>query len=332
MLRSKRFPLDTGPGGPLRTMGVAFLCLFFAGAAQAQGTSRSLDIQPGARQNGMGAAGVALIDGPSDAAWWNPAALGFARSVNVGGTRSRLAPGLDDDVEYSNGAGVVPFGRFGIGAGVTRLSHDNSGGSERSYAGSMGMRILADMSLGATLKLLRVKLGAGGNGEATGFGVDVGALYSLPVKPLSVSFGVNVQNLGPSVVFTGEDQASPLSRNIKIGGAIGLPVPLGGGFEIGGTGVLDVNQSLVTRKFHTLNVGAEGYAAFADSSVMNGLELVRIAPRLGYYYDPLGEVQDFTIGFGIRLLWLAADAAWIPQAQTLPHVLKVTSSLRFNLP
>jgi len=33
-----------------------------AGAAFAQGTGRELDIQPGARQNGLGAAGVALAD------------------------------------------------------------------------------------------------------------------------------------------------------------------------------------------------------------------------------------------------------------------------------
>src|SRR5213594_3976546 len=52
------------------------LGLSLAASAWAQGTGRSLDIQPGGRQNGMGAAGVALTDDPS-ATWWNPAALGF---------------------------------------------------------------------------------------------------------------------------------------------------------------------------------------------------------------------------------------------------------------
>ena len=40
----------------------AALTLLVAGSAHAQGTGRSLDIQPGARQNGMGAAGVALAE------------------------------------------------------------------------------------------------------------------------------------------------------------------------------------------------------------------------------------------------------------------------------
>ncbi|HEV2105646.1 MAG TPA: hypothetical protein VGU27_07925, partial [Candidatus Eisenbacteria bacterium] len=51
------------------------LGLALAATAWAQGTGRSLDIQPGARQNGMGAAGVALAEDATGATWWNPAAL-----------------------------------------------------------------------------------------------------------------------------------------------------------------------------------------------------------------------------------------------------------------
>ena len=53
------------------------LGLLIAVDASAQGTARSLDIQPGARQVAMGAAGVALADDPTGVAWWNPAVLGF---------------------------------------------------------------------------------------------------------------------------------------------------------------------------------------------------------------------------------------------------------------
>src|SRR5262249_18449480 len=49
----------------------------FATTALAQGTGRSLDIQPGARQNGMGATGVAIADDATGVTWWNPAGLGF---------------------------------------------------------------------------------------------------------------------------------------------------------------------------------------------------------------------------------------------------------------
>ena len=40
-----------------------------ASTAYAQGTGRSLDIQPGARQNGMGATGVAIADDATGVTW-----------------------------------------------------------------------------------------------------------------------------------------------------------------------------------------------------------------------------------------------------------------------
>ena len=54
-----------------------------AGTAFAQGTGRSLDIQPGARQNGIGAAGVAIADDATGVTWWNPAGLGFVTRTAV---------------------------------------------------------------------------------------------------------------------------------------------------------------------------------------------------------------------------------------------------------
>ena len=34
-----------------------------------------------------------------------------------------------------------------------------------------------------------------------------------------LNFGLNVQNLGPSLAFVDEDKADPLSRNVKVGAA-----------------------------------------------------------------------------------------------------------------
>ena len=45
------------------------ICL--AGSAFAQGTGRSLDIQPGGRQNGMGATGVAIAEDATGVSWWS---------------------------------------------------------------------------------------------------------------------------------------------------------------------------------------------------------------------------------------------------------------------
>ena len=52
----------------INTLAVLF-SLGLVASASAQGTGRSLDIQPGGRQNGMGDAGVALADDPTGATW-----------------------------------------------------------------------------------------------------------------------------------------------------------------------------------------------------------------------------------------------------------------------
>jgi len=75
--------------------------LLVAGSALAQGTGRSLDIQPGGRQNGMGAAGVALAEDATGVTWWNPAALGFIERTAVQLTYAKLVPGLANDVSYN---------------------------------------------------------------------------------------------------------------------------------------------------------------------------------------------------------------------------------------
>src|SRR5207249_8482578 len=92
--------------------------LLLASSALAQGTGRSLDIQPGGRQNGMGAAGVALPEDATGVTWWNPAALGFVEKPAVQLTYAKLVPGLATDVSYNYGSYVQPiegFGAFGVG-------------------------------------------------------------------------------------------------------------------------------------------------------------------------------------------------------------------------
>src|SRR5512138_3007828 len=101
--------------------------VLMAGAAWAQGTGRSLDIQPGARENGMGATGVALGDDATGATWWNPAALGFTTRPSIQLTTAQLVPGLATDVTFNEASYVHPvegWGAFGVGLGF--LSYGTS--------------------------------------------------------------------------------------------------------------------------------------------------------------------------------------------------------------
>jgi len=306
----------------------AALALLVAGTAHAQGTGRSLDIQPGARQNGMGAAGVALAEDATGVTWWNPAGLGFVQKSAVEITYAKLVPGLADDVSYNYATFVKPLQGWGaFGVGLVFLSYgtsegtDGSGQSTGTFTSNevspalyYGARILPDLSVGASLKYIRIQLAPNAqSGVGSTFGLDVGALYNIPSAKLKL--GANIQNLGPSVTFVNEDQRSPLSRNLKVGAA--WEATSSQEFRL--LVLADFNQSLVTSGFYTYNAGVE--LKYTD----------QIAGRIGYYYDPLGDIQDITYGIGVGWKGLALDYASIPQAKgsNLPNVNKITLGYHF---
>jgi len=304
------------------------LCLGFAPAAWAQGTGRSLDIQPGGRQNGMGATGVAMADDPTGATWWNPAALGFVGRSAVELTYAQLVPGLADDVNYNYFSFVHPLKGWGaFGVGVVFLSYGQSegadesgnptgsfGSNEFSPAVYYGTQILPDFSVGAALKYIRIQLAPDAlSGVGSTFGVDLAGLYRI--TPARLSLGANLQNLGPSVAFINEDKADPLGRNLKVGAAWEPIESKNFNFFL----AADFNQSLVTDDFRVYNGGLE--VRYMD----------QIAGRLGYYADPLGEIEDLTYGIGVSFKGLTLDYGSIPQAKNsdLSNVQKLTIGYRF---
>lgn len=302
--------------------------MLLAGAAWAQGTGRSLDIQPGGRQNGMGAAGVAIVDDATGMTWWNPAGLGFADKAAVDWTFAQLVPTLADDVTYNYGTWVQPIGGWGaFGVGFVFLSYGTSdrtdsggnvtgtfGSNEMSPALYYGIRVLPDLAVGASLKYIRIQLAPDDlSGIGSTFGVDVAALYKIPSARLN--FGVNLQNLGPSVTFINENKSDPLGRNLKLGAS--WQALANESYQM--TIATDFNQSLVTSDFQTYHAGLE--FRYAD----------QIAGRVGYYADPLGDISDMTYGLGLRFKGLTLDWGSIPQAKDsdLGNVQKLTLGYRF---
>ena len=302
--------------------------LTLASAAFAQGTGRSLDIQPGARQNGMGATGVAIADDATGVTWWNPAGLGFVTRSAVDLTYAQLVPGLANDVNYNYLTYVKPtagWGAFGIG--LVFLSYGTSEGTdpfgnptgtftsnEVSPAISYVTKLLPDLSVGASLKYIRIQLAPQSqSGVGATFGLDLAGLYRIPAARLNLA--INVQNLGPSVTFINEDQRSPLSRNVKAG--LAWEAYSQQGFKVLVAG--DFDQSLVTDAFWQLHGGLE--LRYSD----------QIAGRVGYYHDPLGQLEGLTYGIGLGWKGLAVDFGSIPQAKGsgLPNVSKLTLGYRF---
>ncbi len=304
------------------------LGLALATTAFAQGTGRSLDIQPGGRQNGLGATGVAIAEDATGVTWWNPAGLGFVTRSAIDQSYAQLVPGLATDVNYFYLSYVRPTAGWGaFGVGLVFLSYGTSQGTdpfgnptidftsnEVSPAIYYGTKLLPDFSVGAALKYIRIQLAPQSlSGVGATFGLDLAALYRIPAARLNL--GVNVQNLGPSVTFINEDERSPLSRNIKAGFAWDA-------YENEGFRVLlagDFDQSLVTDAFWQLHGGLE--LRYTD----------QIAGRIGYYYDPLGQLEGLSYGLGLGWKSLSLDFGSIPQAKDsgLPNVNKLTLGYRF---
>jgi hypothetical protein len=307
---------------------VAFAGLVLAGSAFAQGAAYSLNIPPGGRQNGLGEAGVALMGDATGATWWNPALLGFTDRSAVQITYAQLVPGLASDVNYNYGTYIQPIKGWGaLGLGMVFLSYGQSEGTDNngnptgvfsSYEFSPalygGTRILPDLAVGASVKWVRVHLAPEANrGVGTTFGLDLGALYRIPAARLS--FGANIQNLGPSIVFVDERQANPIGRNVKVGFAWEAVHEQ----QVAVTVVGDFNQSLVTNEFRTYNPGIE--VAYAG----------QLAGRVGWVEDHLGSIGGLTWGIGVNWKSLNLDFGSIPQAKDadLPNVNKITLGYRF---
>jgi hypothetical protein len=301
----------------------------FAGTAFAQGgTGIELDIAPGARQNGMGTAGVAMADDATGVTWWNPAGLGFVNRSAIELTYAQLAPNFASDISYNYLSYVHPlegWGAFGIGAvfvSLGEITQTNQGGAELGTFGAnvfspalyYGTRLLPDFSVGAALKYVRLQYAPNSlSGVGTTFAVDLGTLYRIPAARLSI--GATVQNLGPSVVFINDDAASPLSRMMKVGAAWEAISKEQVSLVIVG----DYNQSLLNGDIRLYGTGLE-------------LRLAQqLAGRFGYFADPYGHVGDITYGLGVSWGNLTLDFGTHPQAKDadLDNVKKITLGYRF---
>jgi len=306
--------------------------LLLAGPVFAVG---SLLIEPGARENGMGGAGVALADEVTGMTWWNPAGLGFVKRAGVQMTNVKLVPDLMDDVAFNHLAFVQPMeGWGGLALSVAFLSYGssiamdenlNEGPSFSSYefwSGlSYGVELWPDLAIGCNVKFIRMNLATGiANAQAATVGFDLGCLYLI--QPARLRLGANIQHLGPGLVFNDEGHPNPLPRNIKIGFAweafnrSGLTSALIG----------DFNKQVNELTYSTYNGGLE---VKYSTETNKGIGAIGLAGRFGYLYDPDGDRKNLTYGLGLNWGSLTLDYGSIPQARDLAYVEKFSLGYRF---
>ncbi len=236
---------------------VALMSLFaFFGSkdlmAQAGGSSVPfLLISPDARASGMGETGVAIAD-DINAIYWNPGGLAFLDYFpnteedipysQVALSFSPWLPQFNADLFYSYGAvgkyfeeldGTVAFNFMFMNLGEFVRTSDNGtelgrfNSNEFSLGIAYGTRITDDLGIGMQLRYIQSNLTPAtpiepkaGRGISAGF--DLGILYKPSgfkifdiASPLS--FGFNLQNVGPKITYINE--SDPLPTNLKIGTA-----------------------------------------------------------------------------------------------------------------
>ena len=186
-------------------------------------TAVFLGIAQGAGPAGMGGAFVASVD-DVNACWWNPAGLIRLKSREILYVNTKW---LVDDVDghfiayaqptiaykekkrvmagsviLSNVSGID--GRDGQGISIGDLKTDN-----RAFIFSTALGLTPATAIGVSLKAISQDLG-GSKGETMAF--DLGWLFS---PKDNLSFGMNLQNIGPKLKT--EDVSNDLPLNLKLG-------------------------------------------------------------------------------------------------------------------
>jgi hypothetical protein len=320
---------------------IATVCLALAllagafGSAQAQSEAggQSLLFAPGARAEGMGRAGVALVN-DANAIWWNVGALAFVRGHDVSASYYDLVAGLAEDVNYTYLSYVQRVeGLGGIGGGFTYLNYGKStatdvdGGEIQEFTSyelapaiAYGTDLIPNMGIGVALKLVRVDLAPAAvtqdqvAGQGTTFAADFGALYKIPAW--KAAMGATVSNIGPDIAFVDEEQSDPLGRNVRVGMAYAPFETEAHRFTISA----DAVRYLLPGRILAIDQwGVGGEYEF------NRL----IALRAGYYSDPIGDVEDVTFGLGLGYKGFRFDFASFPQASTLDRVKRFSVGYHF---
>jgi len=299
--------VPVGTGAQVSTAGVIFLT-----------------IEPGARNAGMGGAGVALgAESGATASFYNPAALALMPGTELTGMHNKALPELVDDFYYEFLGGTHSMGSAGgIGGNITFYSYgkqmrtDGAGNNlgqiesfDLAATASYGISVSPKLALGGSFKVIYSNLspvGAEaekGDGRAFSFALDAGILLT-DLKP-GLNVGVVWQNVGPDIAYIDRDQADPLPQNLRAGlalKAIDLP-----SHRL--TLVYDLYKLLAQRKNHFITSLVLGLTddkmdeEISQVVHMGGLEYVfadLLALRLGYFHDKVGVVKYPTFGLGLK--------------------------------
>ena len=135
----------------------ALACLvLLPAAARAQGTGRSMDLDPSVLSSGMGGASTAVWWNAEPNYWANPALLGYYRGLRWQTAHTRLVPDVPQDVTFKTGR--VTIGGAGIGYEIAGHPIDGIGGLDVDYGDQTSSERIEASGLGVSLSLLTTSI------------------------------------------------------------------------------------------------------------------------------------------------------------------------------
>ncbi|MGD9897959.1 MAG: type IX secretion system outer membrane channel protein PorV [Calditrichaceae bacterium] len=214
--------------------------------AQGEAAVPFLQINPGARNGGLGEAGVALAE-DATAVYWNPAGLAFQYDNPEVDTKGEISlmhakwlPQFNfSDLFYDYLAWRYYIEDIGmIGGSITYLNlgenvwTDEAGNElgtfdsyEYAVTLSYATKLKSNLGIGVNAKIIQsnlsdVQVGSENqDGKATAFAVDLGVLWTpgYAIFDNRLRLGANLSNFGPKVSYIDKDQADPLPTNLRLG-------------------------------------------------------------------------------------------------------------------
>jgi hypothetical protein len=276
---------------------ILFTLIILPAVILAQGTSRGASSLKLPTTPFIGATGESFIADQKalQSILLNPANIASCESYGVLFSHTEWIQ--DIHTEYLSIEAPFEIGNISLSIGKTSIDDISIHGDQPGPAlGSFNsqstffqltyaIKLAESISFGIAPKYLYEKIFVD---EATGWGVDFGALYTPSIK--GVTLGLSLTNLGSLSAFRSEK--TDLPSQIRLGGTYSIALDV-----ISFRTALAYSSELGTSIRH-ISVGTE--------ATYNNILTIRFGYKTGYDY------RDFSAGFGLRYNMVMFDYAYIP--------------------
>lgn len=324
-----------------------------------------LTVAPDTRSAALGDAGAALSP-DANAAYWNPAKLGFVQNdMSIAFSYAKWLGNIVDDMSLNYLSGYKKLNEtsaisaslmyFDLGEiqfiDANQAPLQNYNPKEYALSIAYGQALSENFSVGVAARFIHSNLAGDVNVSGSNIesqpgntaAVDVGVYYNKDVSQnFNLGLAAGISNIGGKIAYSENEDKSFLPTNLKVGTALTYNLDAYNSLTL----VVDANkllvpspgadsdQSVVSGIFSSFG-DAEGGASeeLKEINLSAGVEYwynQLFSARAGYFYEnpEKGGRKYFSAGLGLRYQKFGLDAAYlIPSDQSNP----LADTWRFTL-